>query len=858
MLTATPADAVLNALPHPVIVVSSDGRVADANVAAEAFFEVSVSLLRRNLLHDLVPFGSPLLALVDQVRASGAAVNEYKVDLGTPRNPGDRLVDLHVAPLAERPDYVVVMLQERTIADKMDRQLTHRGAARSVIALAAMLAHEIKNPLSGIRGAAQLLEQSAGDDDRTLTRLICDETDRIVKLVDRMEVFADERPVEREPINIHVVLDHVKRLAQSGVARHIKFVEEYDPSLPPVLANRDQLVQVFLNLVKNAAEAIGDNSSGEIMLSTAFRPGVRLSIPGAKTRISLPLEFCVKDNGPGVPDELMPHLFDPFVTTKPTGSGLGLALVAKIVGDHGGIIECESQPRRTIFRVLMPMYTGAGGDGATLAKEDRLSRGSLMPAGNILVADDDAAIRTVLNQALSRAGYEVRSTGNAATMWRWISQGDGDLIISDVVLPDENAFDLLLRIKKARPDLPVIIMSAQNTFMTAIRASERGAYEYLPKPFDLKELIAIVGRALSEPKERPRPPVKAEDFDSIPLVGRSPAMQEIYRVLARLMQTDLTVMISGESGTGKELVARALHDYGKRRTGPFVAINMAAIPRDLIESELFGHEKGAFTGANSRSAGRFEQAEGGTLFLDEIGDMPMEAQTRLLRVLQQGEYTTVGGRTPIKADVRIIAASNKDLRQLIQQGLFREDLFFRLNVVPLRLPPLRERTEDIADLIRHFFAQVEREGLPPKQIDQAALDRLRRHRWPGNVRELENLARRLAALYPQETITAAVVDTELSQPALTAPGDSYRGDENLANSVERYLARYFSGFDEGLPPPGLYHRILREVEGPLLSAALAATRGNQIRAADLLGVNRNTLRKKIRDLEIQVYRTGGA
>ena len=329
-------------------------------------------------------------------------------------------------------------------------------------------------------------------------------------------------------------------------------------------------------------------------------------------------------------------------------------------------------------------------------------------------------------------------------------------------------------------------------------------------------------------------------------------------MLARLMQTDLTVMISGESGTGKELVARALHDYGKRRTGPFVAINMAAIPRDLIESELFGHEKGAFTGANTRSAGRFEQAEGGTLFLDEIGDMPMEAQTRLLRVLQQGEYTTVGGRTPIKADVRIIAATNKDLRQLIQQGLFREDLFFRLNVVPLRLPPLRERTEDIADLIRHFFAQVEREGLPAKQIDQAALDRLRRHRWPGNVRELENLARRLAALYPQETITAAVVDAELSQPALTAPGDSYRGDENLANAVERYLARYFSGFDEGLPPPGLYHRILREVEAPLLSAALAATRGNQIRAADLLGVNRNTLRKKIRDLEIQVYRTGGS
>jgi two-component system nitrogen regulation sensor histidine kinase GlnL len=356
----SPSDAVLHALPHPVIMVAPDNRIADANVAAEQFFEASISLLRRHLLRELVPFGSPLLSLIEQVRRSGAAVNEYKVDLATPRNPGERLVDLHVAPLPEYQGHVVVMLQERTIADKMDRQLTHRGAARSVIALAAMLAHEIKNPLSGIRGAAQLLEQSAADEDRSLTKLICDETDRIVKLVDRMEVFSDERPVEREPVNIHIVLDHVKRLAQSGFARHVTFVEEYDPSLPQVLANRDHLVQVFLNLVKNATEAIGQTASdGEIQLSTAFRPGVRLSLPGSKTRVSLPLEFCVKDNGPGVPDDLMPHLFDPFVTTKQTGSGLGLALAAKIVGDHGGIIECETQPRRTTFRVLMPVYSGA-------------------------------------------------------------------------------------------------------------------------------------------------------------------------------------------------------------------------------------------------------------------------------------------------------------------------------------------------------------------------------------------------------------------------------------------------------------------------------------------------------------------
>ena len=476
-----------------------------------------------------------------------------------------------------------------------------------------------------------------------------------------------------------------------------------------------------------------------------------------------------------------------------------------------------------------------------------------MPTGTILVADDDAAIRTVLNQALSRAGYTVRLTSNANTLWRWVSSGDGDLVITDVVMPDENIFDILPRMKKLRPELPVLVMSAQNTFMTAIKASEKGAYEYLPKPFDLKELTSIVSRALEEPKVKK--PVEIDDAgEGMPLVGRSPAMQEIYRVLARLMQTDLTVMINGESGTGKELVARALHDYGKRRNGPFVAINMAAIPRDLIEAELFGHEKGAFTGAQVRSSGRFEQADGGTLFLDEIGDMPMEAQTRLLRVLQQGEYTTVGGRTPIKTDVRIIAATNKDLRQLINQGLFREDLYFRLNVVPIRLPPLRERVEDIPDLVRHFFQLAEKEGLPPKQVDQAALNLLRRYRWPGNIRELENLVRRLAALYPQDVIGEALLEHELSQPAVSVLDEEESENINLGTSVERYLGNYFEQYGETLPPPGLYHRILREVEYPLISAALAATRGNQIKAAELLGVNRNTLRKKIRDLDIQVMR----
>jgi two-component system nitrogen regulation response regulator GlnG len=469
----------------------------------------------------------------------------------------------------------------------------------------------------------------------------------------------------------------------------------------------------------------------------------------------------------------------------------------------------------------------------------------------ILIADDDSAIRTVLNQALGRAGYEVRTTGTAAGLWRWIAAGDGNLVITDVVLPDESGFDLIPRIKRIRPDLPILVMSAQNTLLTAITAAERGAFEYLPKPFDLKELTQVVQRALASPGKAREPSIAASE-DRLPLIGRSPAMQEIYRVIARLTQTDLTVMIMGESGTGKELVARALHDYGKRRHGNFVAVNMAAIPKELVESELFGHERGAFTGATNRGVGRFEQAEGGTLFLDEIGDMPLEAQTRLLRVLQQGEYTTVGGRTPIKTDVRIIAATNRDLRQLIAQGLFREDLYYRLNVVPLRLPPLRERVEDIPDLARHFLRKAEEEGLPGKTLEVDSLETLRRHRWPGNVRELENLIRRLAVLHSGDTIPASAISMELKEPARNF--DDGEGPESLSSSVERYLTQYFLAQGEKLPPPGVYDRILAEVERPLISICLAATRGNQIRAAQLLGLNRNTLRKKIKDLGLEVIK----
>ncbi len=471
----------------------------------------------------------------------------------------------------------------------------------------------------------------------------------------------------------------------------------------------------------------------------------------------------------------------------------------------------------------------------------------------ILVADDDKAIRTVLEHALSRAGYEVMVTSNAATLWKWAVDGLGDLVITDVIMPDENGLDLIPRILKVRPNLRIVVMSAQTTLMTAVKAAERGAFEYLPKPFDINELLAVVGRAL-EASSKAKRPKKGDGEEDLPLIGRSPAMQDIYRTIARLMQTDLSVIITGESGTGKELVARALHDFGKRRNKPFVAINMAAIPRDLIESELFGHEKGAFTGATQRSQGRFEQAQGGTLFLDEIGDMPPEAQTRLLRVLQEGEYTTVGGRTPIKTNVRIVAATHRDLKQLIRQGRFREDLFFRLNVAPLRLPPLRERTEDVPELVQHFLSEAAGEGLPWKTISNAAMDRMKQYSWPGNVRELENMVKRMVALVAEDEISSKVIDIEFAENP-TIKDDGANG--GLSHSVELHLKSYFDAHNNSLPAAGLYDRVLREVERPLIALTLEATNGNQIKASDVLGVNRNTLRKKIRELDIPIIKNGG-
>ncbi len=468
--------------------------------------------------------------------------------------------------------------------------------------------------------------------------------------------------------------------------------------------------------------------------------------------------------------------------------------------------------------------------------------------GQVLVVDDDAAIRTVVAQALRREGHQVTTAATLAEMEVHLATALPDVLITDVVLPDGNGLDRLERLTGEHPDLPVIVLSAQNTLSTAVRSTEAGAYDYLPKPFDLDVLARAVRGALGRGGDGSAKgdPIGEEDR-ALPLIGRSPAMQDVYRIIARVVSNDLTVLISGESGTGKELVARAIHDLGPRRKAPFVAINMAAIPRELIEAELFGHERGAFTGAQARNAGRFEQAAGGTLFLDEIGDMPMEAQTRLLRVLQSGEFTTVGGARTIRADVRIVAATNKDLAQLVAGGQFREDLFYRLNVVPVTLPALRSRRQDVALLARHFLDLAAESGLPRKSLDAGAIAVLERHDWPGNVRELENIMRRVAVLSRDDRIGEGDILHMLGERA-AAP--SQGGDGGIAAAVLALLDRLAIEQPGALADGTLYDRVIGEVERPLILALLARHGQNQLRAAKALGINRNTLRKRLDSLGI--------
>ncbi len=477
--------------------------------------------------------------------------------------------------------------------------------------------------------------------------------------------------------------------------------------------------------------------------------------------------------------------------------------------------------------------------------------------GTIIIADDDVSIRTVLTQAVSRAGCRVKSTGAISTLWRWIEEGEGDAIILDVVLPDGDALDILPALKKKRPDIPVIVISANNTILTTIRASESGAYEYFPKPFDIKQILSTLNKALIKKFSNNYKPKKIEHEPNefkvdLPLIGRSQSMQEVYRVIARLINTDLTVMIIGASGTGKELVARALHDFGKRKEKPFVVMNLGSIPSDQVENELFGNND---EGRSDDAIGKFQLAKGGTLFIDEVADMPMATQTRLLRILQDEENLEQDNQDHKNSNVRIITSTQVDLKPLIENGEFREDLFFRLNVIPLNLPLLRERAEDIPELCNHFLKLSSlKEGLTQKTIVPNGIELLKRQQWRGNIRELKNFIQRLVVLSPDEIINEDLVKNQLNEFIDNDKEDDY-SVEGLSMSVEKHLLRYFELHGSSQPPPGLYNRILKEIEYPLIALSLNSSKGNQLKASKLLGINRNTLRKKINELDINVSQT---
>ena len=465
----------------------------------------------------------------------------------------------------------------------------------------------------------------------------------------------------------------------------------------------------------------------------------------------------------------------------------------------------------------------------------------------VLLLEDDESIQLVTSDFLLSEGYIVKASKTIKSLWKMIEDGEGDVLVTDVMLPDGESFEIIPQIKELRPNLPIIVVSARNNLQTAISSVEKGAFEYLPKPFDLNDLSNLILKAIqTKPIKKGKSLIRKKSNDLI--IGSSKIMQEMYRVIGRLSQNDLTVTIYGESGTGKELVAKALHMFGKRADNPFIPVNMAAIPRDLIESELFGHEKGSFTGAHQKSDGKFKQAEKGTLFLDEIGDMPLDAQTRLLRVLQEGEYTSVGGKERIKVDVRIITATNKDLKKLIDLGVFREDLYYRLNVVPIETPPLRDRIEDISELIEHFLIKTEKSGLPSKKIDNDAIEAMKSYKWPGNVRELENFILRISALYSEDLLNIEIIESELER----LEGDNKNIDElSLSSLIDRYFERSKDKLLNN-SNKNIYSLIIEKVEKSLIENILDFTNGNQLKASEILGLNRNTLRKKIGDLSIDL------
>ena len=565
----------------------------------------------------------------------------------------------------------------------------------------------------------------------------------------------------------------------------------------------------------------------------------------ARRRHRLAIAIDVEDNGPGIPSAIHDRIFYPLVSGRAGGSGLGLTIAQTFVAQHNGTIECESQPGATLFRILLPFVDMSERDAQVV--DDRAPE---MPASKaIWIVDDDRSIRWVLEKALAREGLAYKTFASAYEVLQALAIAQPQVLVSDIRMPGESGLTLLAKVKERWPELPVIVMTAYSDLDSAVAAFQGGAFEYLPKPFDVDHALALIRRASTQaPAASPATPATVETPE---MLGQAPAMQEVFRAIGRLSQSNTTVLITGESGTGKELVARALHRHSPRAAGPFVAINTAAIPKDLLESELFGHERGSFTGAQALRRGRFEQAEGGTLFLDEIGDMPPDLQVRLLRVLADSEYYRVGGHAPLKANVRIIAATHQNLEERVKQRLFREDLLHRLDVVRLRLPPLRERNEDVGPLARHFLQKSARDlAVEAKVMGDDALKVLTTFHFPGNVRQLENICHWLTVMAPGRRIEVADLPPEVRQPSA---GEGGLQETGWLAALDRELAQALSRGERSVGD-----RLAQEFEKALIRRALAHTAGHRMEAAQWLGWGRNTLTRKIQELGMEAELRKGA
>ena len=788
------AGQILNSLINSVLLLDDDLAVHYANPAAQQLLAQSSRKLFGTPLPELVGYFSLNIELMRESLTAGQGFTDSEVTL---------VVDgrAHVLSLTAQmlPEgFILVELAPMDNQRKLSQeQLQHaqQVAARDLI---RGLAHEIKNPLGGLRGAAQLLSRALPDPALLeYTKVIIEQADRLRNLVDRL--LGPQRPSQHVTQSIHQVAERVCQLVSMEKPDNVQLVRDYDPSLPELAHDPDQIEQILLNITRNALQALGEEG-GTITLRT--RTAFQITLHGVRYRLAARID--IEDDGPGVPAHLQDTLFYPMVSGREGGTGLGLSIARSLIDQHSG-------------------------------------------KGIVWIVDDDSSIRWVLERALTGAGLHCTTFESGNDVLEAIATQTPDVLLSDIRMPGMDGLALLKQIKQRHPMLPVIIMTAHSDLDAAVSAYQQGAFDYLPKPFDIDEAVALVERAISHYQEQQQPartqPASGPTAD---IIGEAPAMQDVFRIIGRLSRSSISVLINGESGTGKELVAHALHRHSPRAKAPFIALNMAAIPKDLIESELFGHEKGAFTGANTVRQGRFEQADNGTLFLDEIGDMPLDVQTRLLRVLADGQFYRVGGYAPVKVDVRIIAATHQNLELRVQEGKFREDLFHRLNVIRVHLPPLRERREDIPRLARYFLQVAAKElGVEAKNLHPETETALTRLPWQGNVRQLENTCRWLTVMAAGQEVLIQDLPSELFETS--APE---AGGQSLPDSWATLLAQWA---DRALRSghQNLLSEAQPEMERTLLTTALRHTQGHKQEAARLLGWGRNTLTRKLKELGME-------